>query len=151
MKLSHNNQPKFLQYRTYSHHEHDLDDLEGEFWPIMGILLTILAGWTAFVHFIDYLTMDVIPWWAEPFTIVPIIFMVIMKERYDSLNPAHWWPMFWGYNVSLPEDDRITVRPIDTDRIMKQHGGRVNVHIVDYETIKFRRQKDAVIFSLRNS
>tara|TARA_R100001509_G_C4704007_1_gene161012 strand:+ start:33 stop:488 length:456 start_codon:yes stop_codon:yes gene_type:complete len=151
MKLSHNNQPKFLQYRTYSHHEHDLDDLEGEFWPIMGILLTILAGWTAFVHFIDYLTMDVIPWWAEPFTIVPIIFMVIMKERYDSLNPAHWWPMFWGYNVSLPEDDRITIRPIDTDRIMKQHGGRVNVHIVDYETIKFRRQKDAVIFSLRNS
>ena len=151
MKLSHNNQPKFLQYRTYSHHEHDLDDLEGEFWPIMGILLTILAGWTAFVHFIDYLTMDVIPWWAEPFTVVPIIFMVIMKERYDSLNPAHWWPMFWGYNVSLPEDDRITIRPIDTDRIMKQHGGRVNVHIVDYETIKFRRQKDAVIFSLRNS
>ena len=151
MKLSHNNQPKLLQYRTYSHHEHDLDDLEGEFWPIMGILLTILAGWTAFVHFIDYLTMDVIPWWAEPFTIVPIIFMVIMKERYDSLNPAHWWPMFWGYNVSLPEDDRITIRPIDTDRIMKQHGGRVNVHIVDYETIKFRRQKDAVIFSLRNS
>ena len=151
MKLSHNNQPKFLQYRTYSHPEHDLDDLEGEFWPIMGILLTILAGWTAFVHFIDYLTMDVIPWWAEPFTIVPIIFMVIMKERYDSLNPAHWWPMFWGYNVSLPEDDRITIRPIDTDRIMKQHGGRVNVHIVDYETIKFRRQKDAVIFSLRNS
>ncbi len=151
MKLSHKNQPKFLQYRTYSHHEHDLDDLEGEFWPVMGILLTILAGWTAFVHFIDYLTMDVIPWWAEPFTIVPIIFMVIMKERYDSLNPAHWWPMFWGYNVSLPEDDRITIRPIDTDRIMKQHGGRVNVHIVDYETIKFRRQKDAVIFSLRNS
>lgn len=151
MKLSHNNQPKFLQYRTYSHHEHDLDDLEGEFWPVMGILLTILAGWTAFVHFIDYLTMDLIPWWAEPFTIVPIIFMLVMKERYDSLNPAHWWPMFWGYNVSLPEDDRITIRPIDTERIMKQHGGRVNVHIVDYETIKFRRQKDAVIFSLRHS
>ena len=151
MKLSHNNQPKFLQYRTYSHHEHDLDDLEEEFWPVMGILLTILAGWTAFVHFIDYLTMDLIPWWAEPFTIVPIIFMLVMKERYDSLNPAHWWPMFWGYNVSLPEDDRITIRPIDTERIMKQHGGKVNVHIVDYETIKFRRQKDAVIFSLRNS
>ena len=151
MKLSHNNQPKFLQYRTYSHHEHDLDDLEGEFWPVMGILLTILAGWTAFVHFIDYLTMDLIPWWAEPFTIVPIIFMLVMKERYDSLYPVHWWPMCWGYNVSLPEDDRITIRPIDTERIMKQHGGRVNVHIVDYETIKFRRQKDAVIFSLRHS
>tara|TARA_Y100001938_G_scaffold148172_1_gene231155 strand:+ start:1860 stop:2315 length:456 start_codon:yes stop_codon:yes gene_type:complete len=151
MKLSHQNQPKFLQYRTYSHHEHDLDDLEGEFWPIMGILFAILGLWTGFIHLLDYLTWNVIPWWAEPFTIAPIIFLIVMKERYDSLNPAHWWPMFWGYNVSLPEDDRITIRPIDTDRILKQHGGRVNVHIIDYETIKFRRQKDAVIFSLRNS
>ena len=151
MKLSHENQPKFLQYRTYSHHEHDLDDLEGEFWPIMGILFAILGLWTGFIHLLDYLTWNVIPWWAEPFTIAPIIFLIVMNERYDSLNPAHWWPMFWGYNVSLPEDDRITIRPIDTDRILKQHGGRVNVHIIDYETIKFRRQKDAVIFSLRNS
>tara|TARA_S200000501_G_scaffold350818_1_gene368180 strand:+ start:879 stop:1334 length:456 start_codon:yes stop_codon:yes gene_type:complete len=151
MKLSHNNQPKFLQYRTYSHHEHDLDDLDGEFWPIIGILFAILGIWTGFIHLVDYLTWNVIPWWSEPFTIAPIVFLIVMKERYDSLNPAHWWPMFWGYNVSLPEDDRITIRPIDTDRILKQHGGRVNVHIIDYETIKFRKQKDAVIFSLRNS
>ncbi len=151
MKLSHHNQPKFLQYRTYSHHEHDLDDLDGEFWPVMGILFAILGLWTGFIHLLDYLTWNVIPWWAEPFTIAPIIFLIVMKERYDSLNPAHWWPMFWGYNVSLPEEDRITIRPIDTDRILKQHGGRVNVHIIDYETIKFRRQKDAVIFSLRHS
>tara|TARA_B100001057_G_scaffold201412_2_gene202168 strand:+ start:1103 stop:1558 length:456 start_codon:yes stop_codon:yes gene_type:complete len=151
MKLSHNNQPKFLQYRTYSHHEHDLDDLDGEFWPIIGILFAILGLWTGFIHLVDYLTWNVIPWWAEPFTIAPIVWLIVMKERYDSLNPVHWWPMFWGYNVSLPEDDRITIRPIDTDRILEQHGGRVNVHIIDYETIKFRRQKDAVIFSLRNS
>jgi len=151
MKLSHQNQPKFLQYRTYSHHEHDLDDLDGEFWPVMGILFAILGLWTGVIHLLDYLTWNVIPWWAEPFTIAPIIFLVVMKERYDSLNPAHWWPMFWGYNVSLPEEDRITIRPIDTDRILKQHGGKVNVHIIDYETIRFRRQKDAVIFSLRNS
>ena len=151
MKLSNNNQPKFLQYRTYSHHEHDLDDLDGEFWPIIGILFAILGIWTGFIHLVDYLTWNVIPWWSEPFTIAPIVFLIVMKEKYDSLNPAHWWPMFWGYNVSLPEDDRITIRPIDTDRILKQHGGRVNVHIIDYETIKFRKQKDAVIFSLRNS
>jgi len=151
MKLSHQNQPKFLQYRTYSHHEHDLDELDGEFWPVMGILFAILGLWTGVIHLLDYLTWNVIPWWAEPFTIAPIIFLVVMKERYDSLNPAHWWPMFWGYNVSLPEEDRITIRPIDTDRILKQHGGKVNVHIIDYETIRFRRQKDAVIFSLRNS
>jgi hypothetical protein len=74
-----------------------------------------------------------------------------MKEKYDSLNPAHWWPLFWGYKMSLPDEDRITIRPIDIDRIMKQHGGRLNVHVVDYDTIKFRRRKDAVIFSLRNA
>ena len=64
MKLSHNNQPKFLQYRTYSHHEHDLDDLDGEFWPIIGILFAILGIWTGFIHLVDYLTLNVIPWWS---------------------------------------------------------------------------------------
>ena len=151
MKLSQKNQHKFVQYRTYSHHDHDIDDLEGEFWPVMGILLTILGAWTGVIHFIDYLTWNTIPWWAEPFTIAPVIFLIVMKEKYDSLNPVHWWPMFWGYRVALPDEERITIRPLDTDRLMQQHGGRMNVHIIDYETIKFRKRKDAVIFSLTNS
>lgn len=150
MKLSHKNQAKFLQFRTGSHYDHDIDDLDEEFWPVMGILLTILAGWTGFVHFIDYLTMDVIPWWAEPFTIVPIIFMVVMKEKYDSLNPIHWWPMLWGYDAKLPNAEIITIRPLDQERIMNQYGGKLNVHIIDYQTIKFRKKKDAVIFGLRH-
>ena len=151
MKLSKNKQLKFIQYRTYSHHEHDIDDLDGEFLPVLGILISILAFWTGLIHLLDYLTWNFIPWWAEPFTIAPIIFLIVMKEKYDSLNPAHWWPLFWGYKMSLPDEDRITIRPIDIDRIMKQHGGRLNVHVVDYTTIKFRRRKDAVIFSLRNA
>jgi len=134
--------------RLYSHHEHDLD-IEDEFWPIMGILLAIVGVWTGIIHFIDWLTIDSIPWWAEPFTIVPIIFLLIMKEHYDSLNPLHWWPMVWGYEAKLPEEDRITIRPLDTERIMDEHGGRLNVHIIDYEHIKFRRKKDAVIFGLK--
>ena len=134
--------------RLYSHHEHDLD-IEDEFWPIMGILLAIVGVWTGIIHFIDWLTIDSIPWWAEPFTIVPIIFLLIMKEHYDSLNPLHWWPMVWGYEAKLPEEDRITIRPLDTERIMDEHGGRLNVHIIDYEHIKFRKRKDAVIFGLR--
>ena len=132
----------------YSHHDHDIDNIDEEFWPIMGILLAILGTWTGFVHFIDYVTMDVIPWWAEPFTITPIIFGIIMKEKFDSLNPLHWWPIFWGYQVQLPDRDRITIRPLDTERILKQHGGMRNVHIVDFETLKFRRRKDAVVFTL---
>ena len=67
----------------------------------------------------------------------------------DSFNPLHWWPMLWGYEARLPEEDRITIRPIDTDRIMQQHGGKMNVYIVDYQHIKFRRKKDAVIFGLK--
>ena len=139
---------KQQKMRMYSHHDHDLD-IEDEFWPIMGILLAILAVWTGIIHLIDWLTIDAIPWWAEPFTITPMIFLIVMKENYDSLNPLHWWPMFWGYEAKLPDEDRITIRPLDTERIMQQHGGRLNVYIIDYEHIKFRRRKDAVIFGLR--
>ena len=149
MKLSPRKQRKYIMLRTYSHHDHDMDDLEGEFWPVMGILLAIMGVWTGFIHLIDYLTIDAIPWWAEPLTITPVILLLIMKEQFDSLNPLHWWPMFWGYNAKLPDEDRITIRPTDVERIMEQHGGPINVHIIDFEHIKFRRKKDAVIFGLR--
>ena len=135
--------------RTYSHHDHDIDDFDEEFWPIIGVLITVLGVWTGFVHFIDYLTFDAIAWYMEPFTITPIIFLMVMKEKYDSLNPLHWWPLVWGYKAKLPEEDRITIRPLDVERILQQHGGRMNVHIVDYEHVKFRKKKDAVIFGLR--
>jgi hypothetical protein len=131
----------------YSHID---EEFEEEFWPIMGTLLIVWAVWTGIIHLIDWLTFDAIPWWAEPFTIAPVIFLIIMKERFDSLNPLHWWPMFWGYEAKLPDEDRITIRPTDTERIMRQHGGPMNVHIIDYEHIKFRRKRDAVIYALSN-
>lgn len=146
MKVS---QKKYIMLRTYSHHDHDIDDFDEEFWPIIGVLITVLGVWTGFVHFIDYLTFDAIAWYMEPFTITPIIFLIVMKEKYDSLNPLHWWPLVWGYKAKLPEEDRITIRPLDVERILQQHGGRMNVHIVDYEHVKFRKKKDAVIFGLR--
>ena len=144
MKLS-----RQQKIRLYSHHDPDLD-FEEDFWPVMGILFTILSLWTGAVHLIDYLTFDVIPWWVEPFTIAPIIVLIVMKERFDSLNPLHWWPMFWGYNVTLPDREVITIRVLDKERIMKKYGGMRNVHIVDYETLKFRKSKDAVFFNLMN-
>ena len=149
MKLSPKNQQKYIMLRTYSHHDHDIDDFDEEFWPMMGILFTVWGMWTAIIHFIDYLTIDSIVWWVEPFTITPVIFLMVMKEKYDSLNPLHWWPMVWGYPAKLPEEDRITIRPLDVERILQQHGGRMNVHIIDYEHVKFRKKKDAVIFGLR--
>lgn len=74
-----------------------------------------------------------------------------MKELYHSLNPTHWWPMVWGYTVRLPDDEKITIRPLDSEDIYIKYGGKVNVFIVDYEHIKFRRKKDAVFFGLSNS
>ena len=144
MKLSPH---RFAQYRT--HHEIDVD-MDEEFWPVLGILLAIWGAWTGVVHFIDWLTVDAIAWYVEPWTIIPFLFLLIMKEKFDSFNPLHWWPMVWGYNAKLPDEDRITIRPLDTQRIMKQYGGPLNVHIVDYEYIRFRRKKDAVIFGLTN-
>jgi len=131
----------------YSHYpDPDLD--EDEFWPMMGILAAILLIWTGIIHLIDWLTFDVIPLWAEPFTIAPLIFLVIMKEVYDSINPLHWWPMFWGYRVRLPDDERITIRPLEAEDVLLKYGGRLNVCILDYEHIKFRRRRDAVMFGL---
>ena len=135
MKLSQNKQPKFIQFKSLPPYDNEtglsMADDE-DFWPMMGVLATIITIWT-----------------AEPFTIIPAFFRLIMKENYDSLNPLHWWPMVWGYRATLPEEDRITIRPIDAERIMQQHGGPLNVYIIDYGHIKFRRKKDAVIFGLK--
>jgi len=137
------------QRRLYSHHDPDLD-LEDEFWPLMGVFVAILLGWTGVIHLIDWLTFDTIPLWLEPFTITPLIFLVVMKELYDSINPLHWWPMFWGYRCPLSDNEHITIRPLDGEDIIKKYGGRVNVFIIDNEHIKFRRRKDAVMFGLTN-
>ncbi len=148
--MSPKNQQKYIMYRTYSHHDPDIDDFDEEFWPVMGILASILAVWTGVVHVLDWFTFNAIVWWLEPLTIMPFLFLLVMHEKYDSLNPLHWWPMLWGYKAKLPDDERITIRPLDEEQIMRTYGGPLNVHIIDYEYIKFRRKKDAVIFGLRN-
>ena len=136
-------------YRTYSHHDRDMEFDEDELWPMLGILISILCVWTAFVHFLDWLTFDAIVWWLEPLTIIPMLFLLAMKEKYDSINPIYWWPMFWGTRVKLPEEDHIKIYPLDGDDLMKKHGGPLNVYIEDYEHIKFRKKRDAVMFGLR--
>ena len=151
MKLSPRKQQKYVMLRTYSHHDHDIDDMDGEFWPMMGILFTIWGGWTGVVHFLDWLAFDAIAWYVEPWTILPLLFLLIMKEKFNSLNPLHWWPMFFGYKIKLPDDERITIYPINGEDLIKKYGGPLHVHIMDYEHVKFRRRKDAVMFGLINS
>jgi len=141
MKLS----PKQIRM-MYSHLEDP--DMDEDFWPMMGVLAVIVAVWTGIIHLLDWLTFDFIPWWVEPFTMAPLIFLLAMKEIYGSLNPLHWWPMFWGYRVRLPDEDKVKIYPLDSEALFKRYGGRINIHIVDYEHIKFRRRKDAVMFGL---
>ena len=141
MKLS----PRQIRM-MYSHLEDP--DIDEDFWPMMGVLAIIVAVWTGIIHLLDWITFDFIPWWAEPFTIAPLIFLLAMKEIYGSLNPLHWWPMFWGYRVRLPDEDKVKIYPLDSEALFKRYGGRINIHIVDYEHIKFRRRRDAVMFGL---
>jgi hypothetical protein len=141
MKLS----PRQIRM-MYSHLEDP--DMDEDFWPMMGVLAVIVAVWTGIIHLLDWLTFDFIPWWVEPFTMAPLIFLLAMKEIYGSLNPLHWWPMFWGYRVRLPDEDRVKIYPLDSEALFKKYGGRINIHIVDYEHIKFRRRRDAVMFGL---
>ena len=141
MKLS----PRQIRM-MYSHLEDP--DIDEDFWPMMGVLAVIVAVWTGIIHLLDWLTFNIIPWWVEPFTIAPLIFLLAMKEIYGSLNPLHWWPMFWGYRVRLPDEDKVKIYPLDSEALFKRYGGRINIHIVDYEHIKFRRRRDAVMFGL---
>ena len=143
MKLS----PKQIRM-MYSHLEDP--DMDEDFWPMMGVLAVVVAVWTGIIHLLDWMTFNFIPWWAEPFTMAPLIFLLAMKEIYGSLNPLHWWPMFWGYRVRLPDEDRVKIYPLDSEELFKTYGGRINIHIVDYEHIKFRRRRDAVMFGLKN-
>ena len=40
--------------------------------------------------------------------------------------------------------------PIDGDELIKKYGGPLNVYVIDPSHVKFRKRRDAVIFSLRN-
>ena len=136
----------------YSHYpDPDLD--EDDFWPMMGILAVILLAWTGIIHLLDWLTFDFIPWWVEPFTIAPLIFLLAMKEVYDSINPLHWWPMFWGTRIMIDRESDWHIA-FDSTEFVKNNGGRYNAYC-GWDSnedlyIKFRKKRDAVVYSLRN-
>ena len=116
--------------------------------PIMLVLSgLIVGGWWGIVHLIDWMTLDIIPWWLEPFTLLPVLFLFVMCMKYGR-NPLHWWPMVWGVRVAIP-DSIIFHMNYDADRLLKRYGGPVNV-FVDHDLVIFRRSRDAVTFCLLN-
>ena len=145
MNLSRKNQPGI---RRYAHYDEDIDELDDTHF-ILGLAGTLIGLWWGFVHLVDKFTFDFMPWWAEPFTLIPLIIYIALYEAYGK-NPMHWWPLIWGTKIKLPEEERIKIYPVDGEDILKKYGGPLNVYIVDFEHVKFRRKRDAVIFSLQN-
>ena len=116
--------------------------------PIMLVLSgLIVGGWWGIVHLIDWMTLDIIPWWLEPFTLLPVLFLFVMCMKYGR-NPLHWWPVVWGVRVAIP-DCIIFHMNYDADRLLKRYGGPGNV-FVDHDLVIFRRSRDAVTFCLLN-
>ena len=136
--------PRRMNY----HHDPDFD--EEDLPTVIGIMIGILLLWWGVVHLIDKFTFDALPWWAEPFTILPMFGYIVMLEKYETANPLHWWPMLWGYKVPLANEDEIVLYPLDRDALVKQWGGRGNVYFIDHKNIKFRKKKDAVNYCLFN-
>ena len=125
-----------------SYHEED-EQLR----TLMILLLVFLGIWWGILHFLDWITLDFIPWWLEILLFFPFLFLsgvVIQHGR----NPLHWWPICWGTRVKIPDDLLFHIN-YDEDRFIRKHGGPLNVWIGD-EHIKFRRRRDAVTFCLLN-
>ena len=117
---------------------HDDDDELG-LWGTIAILLTILIVYTGVVHLLDYLTFDAIPWWVEPFTIIPVVVYTILVSQF-GFNPLYWWPICWGTRVTLKDDIEID------EQELKRLGGPLQVYREDWETLRFRRKRDAFAF-----
>jgi hypothetical protein len=149
MKLSRIKQPKkFIRYRT--HHEIDIDE-EDEL-AIVGIVLTFVIGfWWAIVHLVD-IFFNKLSWWMEPLTIIPLLMIVAptiwLTEMYGK-NPMHWWPMVWGTKVTIPERDPFRTYDNEFEKVLKEFGP-TRIYVVDYNTLKFRTQKDATLYCLTN-
>lgn len=114
---------------------------------VLGLIALMLGGWWGIVHLIDWATVDVVVWWAEPFTIVPVLLLFVVRVKYGR-NPLHWWPLVWGVRIEIP-DGIIFHMNYDPDQFLKRYGGPGNVFAEQYH-VTFRRRKDAVTFCLLN-
>ena len=153
MKMS---RGKYIKYPNhhgkimmYSHYDRYDDDIDEDGWFLVTIFASIIGIWWGLIHLFDKFTFNFMPWWTEPFTIFPVGGYFIVADFFGR-NPLHWWPLIWGYKIKIPDSEKIVLHPIDGDELIEKYGGPLNVYVVDPSYIKFRKRRDAVIFSLRN-
>tara|TARA_Y100000310_G_scaffold329420_1_gene399233 strand:- start:93 stop:557 length:465 start_codon:yes stop_codon:yes gene_type:complete len=151
MKLS-PKKPKLINHPVLTSHQysryHDDDDFDrGEEFLILGLGFGIWGIYWAVIHFLDKFTFNFIPWWIEPFTAFPLIGLVALIEVFGK-NPLYWWPLFWGTKIKIREEDDPIKHTLDIEEITKRMGGPLNIHVVNWETLKFRRKKDITKYLL---
>lgn len=124
------------------HHERfETDDLTEDFWLLVGIVAGVWITYSSVLYFADKWTFNILPWYFEVFSIFPVTFYFVLGDQYGK-NPANWWPIVCGTKVKCKENS------ILDDLRLKQLGGPFNVYQPDYETLKFRRKKDAFKYTM---
>ena len=138
----------------YYHHNEIMDD--DDTYGLIALLLAIWGLYWLIVHWVDYLLGDWLVWWMEPLTIfvvLPVVVAMALTVDEYGWNPVYWWPMVWGTKICIDRDAEFYME-FDEQEFVQNNGGRWNVHCGTYRDeemyIKFRRKRDAVIYSLKN-
>ena len=130
---------------SYRYHEDDEDF--GDDYIVLGLGVGILGVFWLAVHFLDKWTIDLLPWWVEPFTAIPLVGLLALTEIFGK-NPLHWWPLVWGTKIQIRQDDDPIKHSLEIDEIKQRLGGPLNVYVIDWQTLKFRRKKDVTKYLL---
>ena len=136
------NHPVLTSYRY-----HEDDDDFGDDYIVLGLGVGILGVFWLAVHFLDKWTIDLLPWWVEPFTAIPLVGLLALTEIFGK-NPLHWWPLVWGTKIQIRQDDDPIKHSLEIDEIKERLGGPLNVYVIDWQTLKFRRKKDVTKYLL---
>ena len=130
-----------------SNRYHDDDEDFGDDYIVLGLGVGILGVYWLAVHFLDKWTIDLLPWWVEPFTAIPLVGLLALTEIFGK-NPLHWWPLVWGTKIQIRQDDDPIKHSLEIDEIKQRLGGPLNVYVIDWQTLKFRRKKDVTKYLL---
>ena len=130
---------------SYRYHEDDEDF--GDDYIVLGLGVGILGVFWLAVHFLDKWTINLLPWWAEPFTAIPLVGLLALTEIFGK-NPLHWWPLVWGTKIQIKQEDDLVKHSLEIDEIKQRLGGPLNVYVIDWQTLKFRRKKDVTKYLL---
>lgn len=113
-------------------------------WVLLLVFGVIVLVWWGIIHFVDWLTFDIISWWLEPFTILLAMPFIFLMAEF-GVNPLYWWPLVWGTKIRTDSHGFFDLWL--KDKISNELGGAKNVYYSE-EYIKFRKRSDAINYCL---